>query len=127
MKVIKRDGKIADFDKNKVMQAIAKAGKETGEFGKIMADFLSNIVVTELENEQDGILPKPEKLEELRSKIDKRKPLYSPGIFLFAPITSIHYIPSDTEDDQKIIDKLKTTKVPAFISAADYSNKKKIN
>jgi len=39
-KVIKRDGRIVDFDKNKIVNAIYKAGKETGEFGFDTAKFI---------------------------------------------------------------------------------------
>lgn len=32
--IVKRDGSIVEFDKEKIVEAIYKAGKETGEFEK---------------------------------------------------------------------------------------------
>ena len=40
-KIIKRDGRIVDFDAGKITAAIAKAGKATGEFGKEIAEKLT--------------------------------------------------------------------------------------
>ena len=55
MKVIKRNGTVQPFDKQKIVNAIYKAGHETGEFGKNTAEFLAEIVKTEVEQEHDGI------------------------------------------------------------------------
>jgi len=40
-KIIKRDGRIQDFDPSKICQAIAKAGYATGDFGKDIAQKLT--------------------------------------------------------------------------------------
>ncbi len=66
-KVIKRDGRVVDFEKEKIVNAIYKAGHETGEFGRETAQFLANIVITELENEHDGI---PFSIELIQNKIE---------------------------------------------------------
>ncbi len=67
-KVIKRDGSVVDFDRSKIVNAIHKAGRETGEFGIDTADFIANIVITELENEHDGI---PFSIEIIQNKIER--------------------------------------------------------
>jgi len=66
-KVIKRDGRVVNFEKEKIVNAIYKAGHETGEFGRETASFLANIVITELENEHDGI---PFSIELIQNKIE---------------------------------------------------------
>lgn len=48
MKVIKRNGYLVDFDKEKIVSAITKAGKETGEFGETIANKLADQVVNVL-------------------------------------------------------------------------------
>ncbi|RKY44716.1 MAG: ribonucleoside triphosphate reductase [Candidatus Omnitrophota bacterium] len=40
-KIVKRDGRIQDFDSSKICQAITKAGQATGEFGKDVAQRLT--------------------------------------------------------------------------------------
>ena len=40
-KIVKRDGRIQDFDSSKIYQAIAKAGYATGEFGEDVAKKLA--------------------------------------------------------------------------------------
>jgi ribonucleoside-triphosphate reductase len=78
-KVIKRDGRIVDFDKSKIVNAIYKAGKETGEFGFDTAEFIANIVITELENEHDGV---PFSIEIIQNKIERM--LMQKGFFTTA-------------------------------------------
>ena len=46
--VIKRDGKVVDFDRTKIMRAIEAAGRATGEIDAQMADLLTNRVVARL-------------------------------------------------------------------------------
>lgn len=48
MKVIKRNGFLVDFDKEKIVTAIAKAGKATGEFNEPIARRLADQVVNVL-------------------------------------------------------------------------------
>ena len=40
-KIIKRDGRIQNFDSSKICQAITKAGYATGEFGEEIAQRLT--------------------------------------------------------------------------------------
>lgn len=53
-KVKKRDGTIVDFDRNRVFQAINKAGQATLEFDELEAKRLTDIVVAVLEQKFDG-------------------------------------------------------------------------
>lgn len=46
--VVKRDGKVVPFDEEKIVIAIAKAGKATGEFGESIAKILSRITMNHL-------------------------------------------------------------------------------
>ncbi len=48
MKVKKRDGRIVLFDENRIVSAIAKAGKATGEFDQEIAEWLAQKVVIEV-------------------------------------------------------------------------------
>ncbi len=67
-KVIKRDSRVVNFDRNKIIVAIAKAGNEAGEFGTDTSKFIAGIVITELENEHDGI---PFSIEIIQNKIER--------------------------------------------------------
>ncbi len=76
-KVIKRDGRIVEFDGNKITTAIFKAGKETGEFGADTAEFITGIITTELEFEHDSV---PFSIEVIQNKIERvlmRKGFYA--------------------------------------------------
>ncbi|GEM_PF-693335 len=79
-----------------------------------------NVPIREKIPQQDAIL-------QIANKIENKKIQYGPGIFMIVPITSIHYIPNNNESDKEVIEKLKTYKVPSFLSTADYSKKEKIN
>ncbi len=54
VEIKKRDGKIVEFDSDKIAQAIANAGKETGEFDEERAAYLSEDVIALLGT--DGVL-----------------------------------------------------------------------
>lgn len=45
MKIIKRDGTIEEFESQKIIDAIRKAGEATGEFGEVVARNLTMRVV----------------------------------------------------------------------------------
>lgn len=75
-KVIKRDGRIVDFDKSKIVNAILKAGNATHEYGSGVAEFLSNIVITELESEHDGELFSIEVIQNKIENVLMRKGFY---------------------------------------------------
>ncbi len=49
--IVKRDGKIVDFDPNKITEAIAKAGLKTEEFKYDRAKQLSEKAVKRMETE----------------------------------------------------------------------------
>lgn len=65
--VIKRDGTIAKFDADKIVNAIFKAGASTHEFGRSTAEFLARIVITEIEWENNG---EPVNIEIIQNKIE---------------------------------------------------------
>ncbi len=54
VEIKKRDGKLVEFDSDKIAQAIANAGKETGEFDEERAVYLSEDVIALLG--ADGVL-----------------------------------------------------------------------
>ncbi|MGC8977696.1 MAG: ATP cone domain-containing protein, partial [Candidatus Ratteibacteria bacterium] len=53
--VQKRDGRIVPFEKEKITKAIEKAGIATHEFGVETANYLTNIVVNELIDEEEPL------------------------------------------------------------------------
>jgi ribonucleoside-diphosphate reductase alpha chain len=64
-KVIKRDGRVVSFDAKKVIEAVAKAGAETGEFKREEAAKLAFKVTEELEAVYDGhITPTVEQIQD---------------------------------------------------------------
>lgn len=64
----KRSGKLTPFDQGKITKAIFKAGQATGEFDYKIAEALSNLVVSELENK---FKDEPPKIEEVQDTIEK--------------------------------------------------------
>ncbi len=53
----KRDGKVVPFKKEKITKAILKAGSATKEFGYKIAEALSNIVISQMEEQaENGVL-----------------------------------------------------------------------
>ncbi len=68
-KVIKKDGTVAEFDRDKIVKAVLKSGESTHSFGKEMADLISNIVITEIEHEHDNPLKKSVDYEGINSPI----------------------------------------------------------
>jgi ribonucleoside-triphosphate reductase len=67
-KVLKRDGSVADFKHEKIINAILKAGESTHEFGRSTAEFLTQIVITEIEGEHNG---SPLSIEVIQNKIEQ--------------------------------------------------------
>lgn len=67
-KVLKRDGSVADFKHEKIINAILKAGESTHEFGRSTAEFLTQIVITEIEGEYNG---SPLSIEVIQNKIEQ--------------------------------------------------------
>ena len=52
--VVKRDGRVVDFDYHRIVNAIAKAGTATREFGRDTACYLASLVVKHLLIGLDG-------------------------------------------------------------------------
>ncbi len=65
-RIIKRDGREVEFDPKNIIQAIAKAGAETGEFAREEAARLAWQVVEELERVYDGhTVPTVEQVQDI--------------------------------------------------------------
>lgn len=64
--IIKRDGREVDFDPKKIIEAIAKAGAETGEFAREEAARLAFQVAEEIERIYDGhVIPTVEQVQDV--------------------------------------------------------------
>ena len=69
-KIRKRDGRIADFDQDKVTEAIFKAAKAVGGSDADMAQKLSNKVIEELEKKyKSWAVPEVEELQDIVEKV----------------------------------------------------------
>lgn len=65
-KVIKRDRSLADWDQEKITKAIQKAGEATGEYGRKIAEKLSDKVFEILNKQYDAAnLPEVEKIQDI--------------------------------------------------------------
>lgn len=65
-KIVKRNGKILPFEQEKITVAILKAGEATGEYGRKIAEKLSDQVVTHLHKQFDAHdLPTVEKVQDV--------------------------------------------------------------
>lgn len=65
-KIRKRDGRVVPFDKQKIVTAIYKAGKATGEFGKKEAEKLASSVARALNKKYDGFkIPTVEEIQDI--------------------------------------------------------------
>ncbi len=65
-KIIKRDGSIADFDKNRIWQAIHKAGEASGEFNGEEAKLLTDKVLEILEHKYtEQNIPTVEQIQDI--------------------------------------------------------------
>jgi len=65
-KIKKRDGRIVDFDENKIFKTISKAGNATGEFDDKEAVKLSNIVKSVLKHKyNDNNIPTVEQIQDI--------------------------------------------------------------
>ncbi len=63
-KVIKRDGRVAEFDPTKITNAILKAGRATGEFDKDIAEKLTLRVLSLLQTTLKGRYPQVEEIQD---------------------------------------------------------------
>ncbi len=67
-KIIKRDGKIVDFNANKIAEALKKAGAATGEYH---ADKVEEIAAKVLENAKNDIKQRIPTVEQLQDTVEK--------------------------------------------------------
>lgn len=63
-RIQKRDGRVVPFRKEKIITAVFKAGRATGEFGMHEARRLSNRVLKELKKKYDGNIPNVEEVQD---------------------------------------------------------------
>ena len=75
-KIKKRDGRIADFDSSKISEAIAKAGKATGEFNEREAKKLTLKVITLARDVRMGPLPEVEEIQDIVERVLLDSPFY---------------------------------------------------
>jgi len=75
-KVVKRDGRVVEFDCSKITSAILKVGNATHEFSSGVTEFLANIVITELEQEHDGEIFSIEVIQNKIEHVLMRKGFY---------------------------------------------------
>jgi ribonucleoside-diphosphate reductase alpha chain len=69
-KIRKRDGRIVDFDKNKITEAIWKAAKSVGGKDRQLSEKLANQVVELLEKQlKPGEIPTVEQVQDLVEKV----------------------------------------------------------
>jgi len=68
-KVVKRDGRIAEFDASKITNAILKAGRATGEFDKEVAEKLTLRVLNLLQTTTKGKYPQVEEIQDTVEEI----------------------------------------------------------
>lgn len=68
-KITKRDGKVEVFDKEKIIQAVAKAGKATGEFRDDEARELTEQIVAYIQNKEYSNIPNVEQIQDAVEQI----------------------------------------------------------
>jgi len=68
-KIKKRDGRIAEFDSSKISDAIAKSGKETGEFDTKEAKRLTMKVITLARDLRLGVCPEVEEIQDIVERV----------------------------------------------------------
>ena len=68
-KIEKRDGRIVDFDSSKITNAIAKAGKATGEFDKEVAEKLCIRVVNFAQQAIVRDVPNVEEIQDIVEEV----------------------------------------------------------
>jgi anaerobic ribonucleoside-triphosphate reductase len=67
-KIMKRDGRIVEFDSSKIAAAIASAGRASGQFGERIAENLTSRVLAQAH--QSGLGPIPE-VEEIQDMVEE--------------------------------------------------------
>ncbi len=74
--IVKRDGSVRDFDISKIANALAKAGKATGEFEAATANRITNVEVLNNLREKNLITPN---IEQIQDAVEKA--LFDTGYF----------------------------------------------
>ncbi|MEG1505116.1 MAG: anaerobic ribonucleoside-triphosphate reductase, partial [Lachnospiraceae bacterium] len=77
MKVIKRDGRVVEFDRNKIVAAIRKANVEVDDFEKLPEEKIDNIV-----GSMEGLLRESMLVEDIQDLIEQK--LMAEGKFVLA-------------------------------------------
>lgn len=67
--IIKRDGRVQKFDEKKIVSAIVKAGKATGEFGKDEAIEFAHKAISQVSTHFKGQVPSVEVLQDAVEKV----------------------------------------------------------
>ncbi|MFH1154091.1 MAG: ribonucleoside triphosphate reductase [Pseudomonadota bacterium] len=75
-KIKKRDGRISEFDSSKISDAIAKAGKATGEFDDREAKKLTLKVITFARDLRLGSCPEVEEIQDIVERVLLDSPFY---------------------------------------------------
>jgi ribonucleoside-triphosphate reductase len=75
-KIKKRDGRVAEFDSSKISDAIAKSGKETGEFDDREAKKLTLKVITLARDLRLGTCPEVEEIQDIVERVLLDSPFY---------------------------------------------------
>lgn len=75
-KIKKRDGRVAQFDSSKIVEAIAKAGEATGEFDEREAKKLTLKVVTLARDLRLGKCPEVEEIQDIVERVLLDSPFY---------------------------------------------------
>ena len=74
--IIKRDGRVAQFDAVKITEAICKSGEATGEFGEREAKRLTMKVLTLARDMQLGVTPEVEEIQDIVERVLLDSPFY---------------------------------------------------
>ncbi len=75
-KIKKRDGRVAEFNSSKISDAIAKSGKETGEFDEREAKKLTLKVITLARDLRLGTCPEVEEIQDIVERVLLDSPFY---------------------------------------------------
>jgi len=77
VKIRKRDGRLVPFQEDKIVSAVYKAGRATGEFGKKEAIHLARCVKRALNKKYDGLkIPTVEEIQDVVEEILMKKGFY---------------------------------------------------
>ena len=79
-KIRKRGGRVVEFDSSKITNAIAKAGKTTGQFGQREAEKLTLRVLTLAHESGLGLLPSVEEVQDIVERALLDSPFVRSGI-----------------------------------------------